>query len=212
MYVFFMAKDYLGILPEQYTGKELTVTATIELNDEQEAVKFFELAMNRLLDVNDWHRTADGFSATFQITDNLGKEVQRNVEKGDHLRIDIPGPGSKAGDGFDWVSVEDLKKLSENNRQSVGFRVRPSANPQNNNSRDTAHFYDSSATSNFIVQRIGNEVTALVIDKNLKPNADAESLTGKLRDAAIGTTALLGISKIQWQNLVDGIVKNENPE
>ncbi len=204
-----MANDFLGLIPEQYTGKELTATATIEFNDEQEAVNFFELAMRRLLDVNNWQNTAKGVSATFQVTDKLGNEVQRDVQKGDFLRIDIPGPGSKEGDGYDWVNVEDLKEFSENNSHSVGFRVRPSANPQNSNSRDTAHFYDSSATSNFIVQRIGNKVTALVIDKNLKPNTDTESITGKLRDAAIGTTALLGVSKIQWQNLVDGIVENK---
>jgi len=202
-----MPKDYLGLVPHQYTGKELTATASIEFNNEQEAVGFFQLATQRLLDVNNWQSTAEGLSATFQVTDNKGNEVERNVQKGDYLRIDIPGPGSKEGDGFDWVNVDDLKEMLENDIQSLGFRVRPSENPKSTDSQNTAHFYDSSASSNFIVQRVRNKVTALVIDKNLKPNLHAESVTDKLRDAAIGTTALLGVSKIQWQNLVDGIVK-----
>ena len=202
-----MVKDYLSLVPQQYTGRELTAIASIDLNNEQEAVNFFQLAMKRLLDVNNWQRTAEGVSATFQITDNTGNEVKRSVQKGDYIRIDIPGPGSKEGDGFDWVNVDDLREMSDNEIQSVGFRVRPSENPNRINSLGTAHFYDSLASSTFIIQRIGNKISALAIDKNLKPNLDAESVADKLRDVAIGTTALLGVSKIQWQNLVDGIVK-----
>ena len=202
-----MVKDYLGLVPQQYTGKELTATASIDLNNEQEAVDFYQLAMKRLLDVNNWQRTAEGVSATFQVTDQRGNKLERNVQKGDYIRIDIPGPGSKEGDGFDWVNVDDLREISENDIQSIGFRVRPSENPKNLDSSGTAHFYDSSASSNFIIQRIRNKVSALVIDKNLKPNLDVASITDKLRDAAIGTAAFLGVSKIQWQNLVDGIVK-----
>ena len=68
-------------------------------------------------------------SATFQVCDRNGNEVTRNVQEGYLLRVDIPGPGSKKGDGYDWVLVEELKEITENEVQSIGFRVRPAANP-----------------------------------------------------------------------------------
>jgi len=204
-----MEKDISGIVPPQYTGQEITTTASIELYDETEASRFFNLAMNRLLDVNDWNETAEGISATFQVTDSAGDDVERNVQQGDFLRIDIPGPGSRKGEGFDWVQVEELRHQAENNTESVAFRVRPCENPKGNKS-GIAHFYDKTATSNFIVQRVGKKVTALVIDKNLQPNKDTGSITDKLRDKAVGTAAIAAFSKIQWQNLADGIVQNDH--
>ena len=198
--------DITGIVPQQYSGKEISVQSSTEFQNDYEAKQFFNVARERLLNVNNWHNTAQGFTAKFQVTDADGKEVSRMVEKGDYLKVDIPGPGSKAGQGYDWVSVEEVKEVSEGNSQSIGFRVRPSENPQGDQ-KDIAHFYDESATSNFIVTREGNKVTALVIDKNLKPNLETDSLTDKIRDATVGTTALMGLSRIQWQNLVDGIAK-----
>jgi hypothetical protein len=34
-------------------------------------------------------------------------------------------------------------------------------------------------------------------------------LTDKIRDTTIGISAIAGFSKIQWQNLANGLVKNE---
>ena len=197
-------KDFTGIVPQQYTGKDLTVQASTEFHNDDEAGHFFNVAKERLLDVNNWHSIARGITAEFQVTDAAGNEVNRKVQKGDYLRIDIPGPGSRKGDGYDWVYVEEVKEVSEDKLQSIGFRVRPSENPRGDQ-ENIAHFYDDSATSNFIVTLEGKKVTALVIDKNLKPNLDTSSLVDKLRDATIGTTALAVFSKIQWQNLVEGI-------
>jgi len=199
-------KDTTGIVPPQYTGKEISVQSSTEFQIDHEAKQFFDVAKERLFDVNNWHNIVQGITANFQVVNAAGKEIKREVQKGDYLRIDIPGPGSMAGHGYDWVHVEDVKEVAEDSLQSIGFRVRPSENPLGDQ-ENTAHFYDHSATSNFIVTREGNKVIALVIEKNLKPNLDTDSLTDKIRDATVGTTALMGLSRIQWQNLVDGIVK-----
>ena len=201
----YMEKNYEAIIPPQYTGSELDVRASITLNDETRAKQFFRLARERLLNVNNWHTVAKGISAIFRVVNANGQEMQRNVQQGDYLKIDIPGPGSKDGNGYDWVSVEEVLDESGDNSETVAFRVRPSQNPIGDG-ENVAHFYDETATSSFIVVREGSEVTALVIDKNLKPNLSTHSLTDKVRGATVGTTALAVVSKIQWQNLVDGIV------
>ncbi len=200
--------DYTGIVPVQYTGEEIEADAFVELNDENEAKIFYLLAKERLLKVNNWHKLTGIISATFQLTDTSGKDVDRQMQKGDHLKIDIPGPGSKEGDGYDWVCIEELKEVSDENIQSTGFRVRPANNPSGEKN-ETAHFYSDEATSNFIITREGKNIIALIIDRNIKPNVHAQSLTDKIRDTAVGMSAIGMFSKIQWQNLAKGIIKKD---
>jgi len=203
-----MKKDFTGIVPTQHTGEEIEAEASVEFDEENEAKKFYLIAKERLLNVNNWHKLAGIVSASFQLTDTSCKEIDRQVQKGDYLKIDIPGPGSKEGDGYDWVCIEELKEVSEANIQSIGFRVRPARNPSGEKN-ETAHFYSDESTSNFIVTREGKKITALIIDRNIKPNIHAQSLTDKIRDTAVGMSAIGMFSKIQWQNLAKEIIKKD---
>jgi len=143
------------------------------------------------------------------LADAGGDKPDGAVLKGDYLKIDIPGPGSKEGDGYDWVRVEELTETQEENVQSIGFRVRPSKNPFGKKN-EPAHFYSNEATSNFIVSREGKRVTAVIIDHNIKPNDGAASIIDKIRHTAVGMSAIGAFSKVQWQNLVEGIVSRKD--
>lgn len=198
--------DYTGIVPLQYAGTKIEVDATVELKNIDEAKAFYNVAKSRLLQVNNWHNVAGIISAKFQLIDASGNEADRHAAKNDFLKVDIPGPGSTEGGGYDWVLVEMLNEVSDGENESIGFRVRPCNNPFGNKN-ETAHFYSEEATSNFIVIREGVNIIAWVVDHNLKPNDNAESLVDKLRDTAVGIGAISLFSKIQWQGLVDGIVK-----
>ena len=198
-------KDYLQIIPAQYQGAEIEAEASVEL-EKAEAAHRFELAKQRLLHVKQWHATAGIVSADFQIVDAAGKEHDRAIQKGDFMRVDIPGPGSKEGEGYDWVQVEDLKEYNEGEVQSLGFTVRPVPNPLTD--KDVvAHFYDSGSTSTFIVTREGTTLSASIIDCNIKPNEEAASLTDKIRNTAVGISAIATFSKVQWQQLANGLIK-----
>ena len=87
----------------------------------------------------------------------------------------------------------------------MAIRVRPTPSPVNEK-QDVAHFYTDEATSNFIVRRDGTKVTAGVYGRNEKPNTKAGKMTDKIRNAVIGTAAVKGIAKIQWQKLVNGLL------
>jgi hypothetical protein len=200
--------DYTGIIPEQYTGKEIEAEASIELNNESEAKTFYEIVKQRLLHVNNWHKLTGISSAKFKLINKEGEEVSRNAEKGDYLKIDIPGPGSKEGDGYDWVRIEELQDVIAEDHESVGFRVRPAKNPFGSNDQ-TAHFYSEESTSNFIVKREKCRITAWIVDRNIKPNDQAESVIDKIRDTSVGIGAKSIFSKIQWQNLADGLIKTD---
>ncbi len=198
-------KDYLQIIPAQYQGAEIEAEASVEL-EKADPPRQFELAKQRLLHVKQWHATAGIASADFQIVDAAGKEYDRAIQKGDFMRVDIPGPGSKEGEGYDWVQVEDLKEYNEGDVQSLGFTVRPVPNPLTD--KDVvAHFYDSGSTSTFIVTREGTRLSASIIDCNIKPNEEAASLTDKIRNTAVGISAIATFSKVQWQQLANGLIK-----
>ena len=122
-------KDFTGIVPTQTTGEEIEAGASVKLKDNNEAKVFYEKVKVRLLNVNAWHKVAGIVSATFKVLNQSGKEVNRNVQKGDYFKINIPGPGSKEGDGYDWVQVEELKETAKEEMQSIAFRVRPCSNP-----------------------------------------------------------------------------------
>ena len=201
-------QDPLQIIPPQYTGTDIEVHATAEFESTEDAAEFFIVARRRLLNVNEWHKVAGLVSASFQAIDKDGNKVNRPIEKGDYMRVDIPGPVSKEGDGYDWVTAEEVKEINTGEIQSIGFRVRPVANPFGD-TNNIAHFYDDSSTSNFIVMREGKRITAGIVDRNTKPNEATSSLTDKVRGTAIGLGAIAIFSRLQWQSLANGIVNTK---
>jgi hypothetical protein len=194
-----------SITPDQTTGKAIDAQSSRTLATTEEARQFFETAKARLKRIGQWHELSGHISATFELADPSGKPVDREPVIGDYFKIDIPGPGGKAGQGYDWAKVEAVKSEGSGDHESFGIRVRPSQNP-NTPSTDTAHFYSPESTSTFVVRRSGNTVEAAVYDRNIKPNTDASYTIDQIRDAVIGATGLLGFSKIQWQRLTDGLI------
>ena len=106
------------IVPSQQTGTAIEATSDVTLNNYDEAVSFFNIVKQRLQRVDHWHEVASGISATFKVVDSNGANLERAPLKGDYFKIDIPGPGSKTGAGFDWVVVEkvvdDVKTATPN--------------------------------------------------------------------------------------------------
>lgn len=151
-------KDFLRIIPEQYTGKDIVTTSSVSFKDKERAAVCYIETKKRLLNVNKWHFIAGFVSGRFYVVTPGVEVLSRLVEKNDFLKIDIPGSGSSAGDGYDWVEVEELKENHTGAMQSIGFCVRPSQNPAGRRSK-TAHFYTSEATSTFIVTREYRKVT-----------------------------------------------------
>lgn len=193
------------IIPEQQTGVATNTESKAELPNEEEARRFFAVVRDRLLNVNEWHTYAGQATADFQLTDENGNPVKRRAKTGDHFKIDIPGPGSGTGEGYDWVKIEVVEEEHESGADCQIIRVRPATNPTNDK-HDVAHFFSEEATSSFVVKREGTSVVAGVYGRNEKPNTAAESITDKVRNAAVAAGAISGFSKIQWKSLVNGLV------
>lgn len=199
------AKDQ--IVPEQRTGKAIDAHAVLTLRSVDEAIAFFQVVRSRLQKINEWHHIADGISAEFRLTNSTGEFIDRVPQKGDYFRIDIPGPGTKAGGGYDWVQIEEIMDKKSEEEDIYGLRVRPASSPVDPG-EDTAHFYSEESTSTFVVSRKGMEVRAEIFDRNTKPNDEAGTTVDMIRDAVVGHAGVLGFSKVQWKGLTEGLIGN----
>jgi hypothetical protein len=192
-------------LPEQKEGAEKNIEATEELGSVEEAKKLFEAAKRRLLNVNGWDKICGKLSSVFKLTDALGNEIEGQPQVGHFFKIDIPGPGTASGKGFDWVRVEAIEENTEADTETILIRVRPADNPSTDD-KNVAHFFSDKATSNFVVARKNNTVTAAVYGRNEIPNTATDKPLDKTRNVVVGTSALAGFSNPQWKSLANGVL------
>lgn len=195
-------------VPPQVEGAKKDIEHTVTTADENDARKLFMMARNRLMDVNHWDEYTGALSAKFHLTDPAGKEVERTAKTNDYFKIDLPGPGSAEGKGYDWVRIETIDDRPNPNasKESIAMRVRPSPSPQTEG-ENVAHFFKDISTSSFVLEREGNRVTAAVYGRNETPNTDTSNVVDKVRNTIVGSTAIAGLSNIQWKNLVKGLIE-----
>ncbi len=206
LYLYFMSNISSQKVPAQQEGEQADIIETVKAANEKDATQIFKEAKQRLFDVSHWNDISKGISASFLLTDALGDAKQGIPEPGDYFKINIPGPGSAAGKGYDWAKVELVEDISDaaHSSESAVIKVRPAEDPTKK--EGIAHFFDEEATSSFIVKRENNLVTAAIHGRNEKPNMDTEKVSDKIRNALVGTAAAKGMAKIQWQKLVNGLL------
>ncbi len=200
-----------AFVPRQKTGTEMNAVEKIELASEAEAVYFFKIVKERLLDVNRWTEIAGGALSNFLLTDERGDLVSRKATSGDHIKIDIPGPGTKIGSGYDWVTIEEIKLEVLDDAEVLSMTARPSTNPLTS-STDTAHFLTNQATSTFQVKRIGSTIYAEEHGRNEVPNSETEISLDNIRNTFVGWAAKIGFSYPQWKALVKGLLSRDHPD
>jgi hypothetical protein len=189
--------------PAQQKGNCHDTVSMRCLDARAEADAFYRLVSERLALVNAWHELPGGMPSTFTLCDPEGNALDREPRRGDYIRIDIPGPGSPAGQGYDWVRVADVHS-GESPHPFYGFTVRPCENPATEGGH-TAHFYQNDASSTFIVRQLGHCVQAEVHGRNEERNTEG-SLLDRARNQLVAIGGMLGLSNMQWRRLADGLV------
>lgn len=193
------------LIPEQKVGSKLDLSSEKKFATYIEAQEFFKVVKQRLMNVNQWDETCKAPSSVFKLMNDKCQQVVGLVKEEDFIRIDIPGPGSKVGDGYDWVRVETITEQQNIDEELVSITVRPSHHPLNSQA-ETAHFFKDEATSTFQVIRKGNTVFAEIHGRNEMPNTATTNLFDKLRNMVIGCCAKIGFSYPQWKCLTEGLV------
>lgn len=198
------------IVPLQVTGTEKNIEHTATTATTAAAIQLYNACRQRLLDVNHWDKIAQGMSAGFRLVDKAGHEIQKTAEAGHYIRINLPAPGSSAGEGYDWVLIEVIEETGGPDEaiQCIAMRVRPSNHPLQP-ADDVAHFLDGSATSSFLVERREHQVIAGIYGRNEKPNTSTAGVGDKLRNTVVAIGAIAGMANLQWNALAKGIVEGE---
>lgn len=194
-------KNIPGV-PQQIKGSFHDTESKIEIKKTEDADFKFETLKERLMDINNWKAYCSESNTDFKLCDSLGHVVYRIPQIGDYIKIDIPGPGEKAGKSFDWVQIVIIDVEVKNR---VMIQCRPSRCPQKESSRKIAHFYSSLATSTFIISREKNYLQVGIYGRNECPNLKSGLVDG-FRNILVAIGGMLGFSKIQWKCLADGMV------
>lgn len=195
-------------IPVQKQGGSSDTVSTIDFKSDAEARLHFEKVKKRFLDINSWELFAGKEKAEFSLRNNTGEILLEKPEIGNHVKIKIPGLKNPTGDGFDWVIIEDIVEAKEPNCESVYIRVRPTSDPTKPEKK-TAHFFDEKATSNFIIKREKNTVSAEVHGRNEEPNLEDLSAVEKVRNFLVAVGGMIAGSKFQWKSLTDGLISND---
>jgi hypothetical protein len=130
------------LIPEQTKEKATDAKDRVSHSNTKEAGKIFLTAIIRMLDVNRWHEYSGLASAKFFITDERGNQCNRSAQKGDYLKIDIPGPDPRSGNAYDWVHIDALESNIGSFAPSefCDMMVRSAENPSAGNIK-IAHFF-----------------------------------------------------------------------
>ncbi|MES2566891.1 MAG: hypothetical protein V4565_08490 [Bacteroidota bacterium] len=199
------------IVPDQKKGGHTGAKTSLQLRNREQALELFELAKQRLHNINSWQSLCGKGSAEFKLTDKNGNLLRSTKPRiGNLIRIKLNAPENQEGDGYDWVRIEAFKHTKDHlkDEEQYGFRVRPVQNPFDNKER-SAHFYTSDATSTFLVKRNVNLVSAMELGRNEIPNNNPQPFLNKIRNVIIAIAAMMGMAHPQWKNLVTGILKGK---
>jgi hypothetical protein len=195
-------------IPSNHEGVKTDTSSSVQFTVEQEAVEHFKIVKSRFLTIAKWGDVSGKGSADFELTDSSGNIIHRFPQQGDYIRIDIPGPGTDKGNGYEWVQIEAMDEEKDLNakQEIIVIKVSPASSPQNN-SKSIAHFFQPGASSTFMIKLTGSIIHAEVHGRNEKPNMNTSGILNKIRNFFITIGAFLGISKLQWKSLVKGLVK-----
>ena len=196
-------------IPHNEKGKFVDVEDAVVESSIEEAVDTFNRASARLLNPPIWQQLTPGMNAIFAISLPGEDKVERLLQAGDYISIDIPGPGPAAGKGFDWVKVETIEEnTAPGSSDSLAVCLRASSNPHTPDA-EIAHFFDQDATSTFVVKRNGTEVIFSYHGRNEVPNTSDVKVLDKLRNAVVALGAQAGLSEVFWKKLARGMLQKE---
>lgn len=186
-------------------SKDKLYSTSRQFDDEDSAAFEFARSRERLFNVNGWTNIPGVANAKFELFTAEGELLERNnVQIGDFIKIDLPGPLP-----FYWVKVVELSDQPDN----AQFTVKPTHDPTENDDKSaTDHFFQERARSIFRVERKGNEITAMEIGINESANNNEGEAGGKgLTNTLVSAGGWAAIQKYQWKNLTDYVVGLRSP-
>jgi hypothetical protein len=197
------------LVPDQQGGGSADLREVRTLPTNSAAEQVFRLAVTRMLHPACWSEIAGELGVDFQQTDSSANTIDTAVKSGDFIRIDLPGPGSKLGRGYDWAMVLATKDEYQGSpgQRYAALEVMASPRP-GSQSDDAAHFFEKGASSSFELFWKGQTVEARYSGRNEIANNSTESVVDNVRNTVVASTARMGLSELQWKLLLAAFLKD----
>ncbi|KQS91685.1 hypothetical protein [Chryseobacterium sp. Leaf394] len=197
-------KNIPGV-PQQLGGGFHDSESVRNMKPDEDVDVQFHLLKERFFAVNYWKNFCPGSTADFKLCNYKGEIIERLPQKGDYVRIDIPGPGGTVGRSYDWVVIDWIDFGSDNR---ILIQCSPSKDPKFPDSKKIAHFFSDKSTSTFVIAKGADCILAGVYGRNESPNLNS-GFVNCIRNLIIAVGASLGFSKIQWKCFVEGMLDFE---
>ncbi len=195
-------------IPPPIEGRQIDASENLTLSSHEEAQRVYEEVKLRLLQVNRWYEYAKIPMASFTHLDENGEPTDARVKVGDYIQINIPGPGLRSTDGYDYVRVDHFDETEQDNIEVTTLTLRPAGDPFNSDNTDeTKHFFKNLATSSLQIIRVDNNIQANYFGRNEVVNDEVSGISDKLRNLLVGAGAKMGASYPQWKSLLKGLVE-----
>lgn len=202
-----MKAKKIPLVPEQIKGAYHDTESRKDFLMPELAAQKFDLLKQRFFSINYWKDYCDGLSSEFKLYDEAGLYVERKPQKGDFIRIDIPGPGDLKSNGYDWVQIVMIDDQPYNDEIERHIIIcKPSRKPDGKSDR-IAHFYSAESSSAFVISRGQNYIKVGVYGRNEIPNTKKSGLWGKIRNFLVSLGGFTRLTKIQWKSLSDGLLE-----
>ena len=196
----FDATEQEGQQIEGETAKDRTYTSRRTYPDQSAALQAFAWAEEKLFDVNAWS-DLPGITAKFALHDPAGTPKTTTPQRGDYIRIDLPGPFPE-----NWVQVTEVRA----DDLAAEFTVRPSRDPREKGEPaqgEVEHFFGKEARSTFRVALQGNTLVASEIGQNESiNNQGAQAGNRAVVNTLVAKGGWAGVQQMQWKKLTDYLV------
>ena len=194
-------------IPAQLKGGFHNIVNMQCANTVDVAEDYFKALQLRLKSVNEWNSFSAKIKAEFFLIDSKTSQTTSELEVGNFIKIDIPGPGSPSGSGYDWTEIIDIQNgMDIQNIPFFTFTIRPCAAPDSDE-ETVAHFYNKESTNTFIVRRIGTCIYAEVHGRNQIENTTDAPLLDIVRNKAIAIGSKFGVGSLNWMGFVSALLE-----
>ncbi|KYG74678.1 hypothetical protein EV198_0834 [Roseivirga ehrenbergii] len=192
-------------IPEQTTGSQHNVVRRRNFSNDRIASKMYHQACRLLLNISNWNSLTEGLGGDFSYVNSKAELVNSLAEEGGYIRVKLPGPKNPSGNGFDWVIIRQLEKITMGKNLSTVLITEPCPLPYNPE-EVISHFYASGSSNTFVLSLKGNNVEFGIYGRNEKPNISQPPFKDIIRNTLVAIMGMIGLGKIQWEVLAEGLL------
>jgi hypothetical protein len=200
--------DPSGLAPNPEGGLHKDILYHHCCSNTDDATALFVEAKERLLDVDNWHRTAGCNQIRFRLYDTTGQQQQRHARQHDLILAERTEQGPRDEGSQEWMRIGALTydDYPDEQRERMSMELRPATDPHYQED-DTEAVLNHMTACCLMIERKGSLIEACCQPCHSEHHPDMRSAVPRDRDAAPPPGTLMGMSEVHWASLVSGLIE-----